>query len=154
MKKATILALFAFISLSIHSQEIKENKDFSITEINKLTIEVSTGHSKGLKPYSNGYYSSSDKFMGNITINSFNIGARYMLSPIFGVRADLGYMNLKNDKKSNSLNYEMQVPTLGVQGVINASRLFNIENSIGRFGLLLHGGLQISQLYSRTADEM
>ena len=154
MKKATILALFAFISLSIHSQEIKENKDFSITEINKLTIEVSTGHSKGLKPYSPGYYSSSDKFMGNITINSFNIGARYMLSPIFGVRADLGYMNLKNDKKSNSLNYQMQVPTLGVQGVINASRLFNIENSIGRFGLLLHGGLQISKLYSRTADEM
>jgi len=154
MKKITILALFTFISLSIHSQEKKEKKDFSITEINKLTIEVSTGRSKGLKPYSTGYYSSSDKFMGNISINSVNIGARYMLSPIFGFRADLGYMNLKNDSKSASLPFDIQIPTLGVQGVINASRLFNIENSIGRFGLLLHGGLQISQLYSRTPDEM
>ncbi|MFZ4107181.1 hypothetical protein [Flavobacterium sp.] len=154
MKKANLLALLSLISLSALSQEKKESKDFSITEFNKLTIEVTTVNAKGIEPFSPGYYSSSYKFIENITYNSINIGARYMLSPTFGLRADFGYLNLTNGKRSKSLDYNMQIPTFGVQGVINVSRLFNVEKTFGRFGLLFHGGLQISQLYSRTPDEV
>jgi OOP family OmpA-OmpF porin len=39
-----------------------------------------------------------------------------------------------------------------IEGVINASRLFNIEKQMGRFGLLLHGGLAVDQMQSKTQN--
>jgi OOP family OmpA-OmpF porin len=146
MKKILITVFLFFISLAVNSQR---NSNYSNVEINKLTIEVSTANSIGINHYTPGYSKNND-----ITLNTFNVGARYMFNPRFGLRADVGYMNLNSKNKADSKDYEVQLPTFGVQGVVNASRLFKIDESIGRFGLLLHAGLQISQLYPKTQDEM
>ncbi len=155
MKKQITLILLTFITFTVNSQvkdSIKESKDFIVNDFNKLTIEFSTGNSKGLKPYTSGYYSSNNHPIPT-SVNSFNLAARYMFSPIFGIKGDLGYLDLKNGN-SDSLPFETQIYTLGVQGVVNASRLFSIDKSIGRFGLLIHGGFQFSQSLSKTQDEV
>lgn len=153
MKKNVFFLFFALTPFFTNAQDAVK-KDTTANEYNKLTIELSTGQSKGLKPFTNGYFSSNDKkVFGSISLNSYNFGARYMFSPIFGLKADVGYLDLKNNKNTISLPFEMKVYTLGIQGVVNASRLFNLENP-GRFGLLLHGGIQISQMNSNTANEV
>ena len=154
MKKNSILSLFAFATFSVQAQE-KTNKDTTSIQPNRFVIEFTTGQSKGLNPYTEGYFSNNnEKAFGSIVLNSINLGFRYMISPTFGVKADIGYLDLKNNKKSISLPFEMQVYTFGVQGVINASKLFNIEKPLGRLGLLLHGGVQISQMNSKTSNEI
>jgi OOP family OmpA-OmpF porin len=149
MKKISILTFFAFFTFSVFSQEKNKSKEITTTNYNKLTFEVSVGNAKGLKPYSKNYYSAGSNPIPT-SVNSINVGARYMLSPIFGFRSDLGYLDLKNNSKSDSSPFEMVVNTFGLQGVINGSRLFNLENSIGKFGLLIHGGVQLSQMTSKT----
>ena len=146
MKKVLFSVFLFLISIAVNSQKNSYNSNI---EINKLTIEVSAANSIGINHYTPGYSKNND-----ITLNTINVGARYMFNPRFGLRADVGYMDVKNKNKSDSKDYEVQLPTFGVQGVVNASRLFKINESIGRFGLLLHAGLQISQLYPRTPDEM
>ncbi|MFZ4106946.1 outer membrane beta-barrel protein [Flavobacterium sp.] len=146
MKKNLFSVFLLFISVTVNSQRYNY---YSNLELNKLTIEISSANSIGINHYTPGYSKNSD-----FELNTVNVGARYMFNPIIGLRADVGYMNLKNKNKSYSKDYEVQLPTFGVQGVVNASRLFNINESIGRFGLLLHAGLQISQIYSKTPDEM
>lgn len=155
MKKITILYLLLISTFSVFSQENKVEKDTTSSEINKLTIEFSAGQAKGLKPYTTGYFSSNNaKLFGDVTVNSYTLGVRYMLSPMFGLRADVGYANLLNNPKTTSLPFQMKVYSLGIQGVVNAYRLFNIEKPVGRFGLLIHGGVQVSQMKSFTANEM
>jgi OOP family OmpA-OmpF porin len=141
MKRITIITLLTFIAFSAYSQEketIDAIKDSADTKFNKLTIEFSAGSSKGLKPYTSGYTANST------SINSINVGARYMLSPLFGFRADIGYANLDIINNTTSDKYKMEISSMGIQGVVNGSRLFDLEKSIGKFGLLLHGGFQYS----------
>ena len=92
-------------------------------------------------------YFGSDpgKFFGGFTINNFNGGARYMFSPKFGLKLDGAYDNLQN-LSDESLDFEMRQIRIGVQGVVNAARLFDIQESLGRFGMLLHGGVQVAQM--------
>ncbi len=154
MKKNTFLAFIAFTSFLVQAQENTVKKNVSPSEFNKLTIEFTLGQSKGVRPYTEGYYSSNNHSFGTIAINSFNLGARYMISPLFGFKADFGHADLKSNSKTTSLPFKMGVYIVGIQGVINASRLFNIEKPIGKFGLLLHGGIQLSRLNSMSPDEM
>jgi OOP family OmpA-OmpF porin len=63
-------------------------------------------------------------------------------------------VNLKNKPGTTSLPFEMKTYSLGVQGVINANRLLGLEKQFGRFGMLLHGGFQVSQMSPNTEDEL
>jgi OOP family OmpA-OmpF porin len=155
MKKITFLSLFLVSGIAGLAQENKVEKDTTSTGINKYTIELSTGQSKGVNPYTDGYFSSADnKVLGTIVINSYNLGVRYMINPVFGVKGDLGYVDLKNNPSTTSIPFEMKVYSFGLQGVINANRLLGLEKSFGRFGMLLHGGFQLSQMTPNTANEM
>ena len=154
MKKINFLAFIAFTSFLVQAQENTVKKNVSPSDFNKLTIEFTLGQSKGVRPYTQGYYFIDNHAFGPISINSFNLGARYMISPLFGFKADFGHADLKSNSKTTSLPFKMGVYTFGIQGVINASRLFNIEKPIGKFGLLLHGGIQLSRLNSMSPDEM
>lgn len=155
MKKITLLSLFLFSGFAGMAQENKAGKDTTSTGINKYTIELTTGQSKGVNPYTDGYFSSADnKVLGTVVINSYNLGIRYMINPVFGVKTDLGYVNLKNNPSTTSIPFEMKVYSLGFQGVINANRLLGLEKPFGRFGMLLHGGFQFAQMTPNTANEM
>ena len=132
---------------------------------NTWTIEASIGQSKGVRPYTPGYFSSNPNAeFGNVKPNSITIGVRYMISPKFGFKFDLASDRFKNstlyDRTSNpegSLPFDVQQYRLGVQGVINATRLFGVEQQFNRFGLLIHGGLSYGRImpkYDRFSDNI
>jgi OOP family OmpA-OmpF porin len=75
-----------------------------------------------------------------------------MLSPKFGFKLSFNYDKFTNQKGSGSLDFETTEIRGNFEGVINAIRLFNIEESAGRFGLLLHGGIQVSRMKSNVYD--
>jgi OOP family OmpA-OmpF porin len=146
MKKVIVIALLVLSTISVQSQENNDKKVTPFLDTNKLIIEFSTGQAKGISPYTSKYY-DSHKF-GTLIFNSINIGARYMMSPKFGTKLDFGFFTLNNNPENISLPFELDVFTVGLQGVVNASRMYDIQKSLGKFNLLLHGGLQMSQLKS------
>lgn len=156
MKKITFLFLTLASMSALNAQENKD-KEVSSNEasdtFNKWTIEATVGQAKGVKPYSKGYFSSDGRtFFGKPQANSFSLGTRYMFSPIFGIKGAFHYEELKNIKDNGSLPFKMQQIGLSVQGVVNASRLFNIQSYLNRFSLLLHGGIKIDQMTSKTPN--
>ncbi len=113
---------------------------------NTWTIEASIGQSKGVRPFTPGYFSSDpDAEFGSVKANNLNIGVRYMMSPKFGFKFDLGSDRFKNNSSTSS-TFDVQQYRLGVQGVINATRLFGVEQQFNRFGLLLHGGFVFARI--------
>lgn len=147
MRKITFLAFLAFSTASLQAQENKFKKEINHSDLNKLTIEINSGQAKGITPYTQGYYIHH----GNNTFvtNSYNFAGRYMLSPIFGVKLDFGFFKLNNNPEGPSLPFELNAFTVGLQGVVNTSKLFKIEKEMGRFDILLHSGIQISKLQSQ-----
>jgi OOP family OmpA-OmpF porin len=151
MKKNLLLLSIFLLGCIVTKAQVVETSNLEVKSINKWSIEVNAGQSKGVKPYSEGYYSGNpNKFLGRFQVNTFGIGARYMISPKFGIKFDLAYDKLDNENGSGSLPFQMLQYRTGFQGVINAIRLFGIEEASGRFGLLLHGGIQISRMTSKT----
>jgi OOP family OmpA-OmpF porin len=153
MKKSLQLFSILFLSFFAANSQVIDTTSSLTDSFNKWSIELSVGQSKGIKPYADGYYASNpNKFLGRLQANSFGIAGRYMLSPKFGFKVDFAYDKLNNDKDTESLPFEMQQFRLGIQGVVNATRLFGIEEASGRFGLLFHGGLQFSRMTSKTEN--
>jgi len=153
MKKIFLVAtLINYVFL--FSQKNLKLQDSSITNYNKWTVEISAGQLKGISPYADGYYSSNPgNFFGSIDVNSFSIGGRYSFSTKFGIKVGVHYEQIKELSK-RSLPFKMQQIGLSVQGVTNLNRLFNIENELNRFGILLHGGLKIDQMKSKTPNTL
>ncbi len=153
MKKITLVSLLLLVagSLTVTAQDKTVKKDSISSQYNKWTIEATVGQAKGVKPYMTGYYSSdSHTFIGKPQANSFSLGARYMIGPKFGFKFDLDYEDLKPVKDNRSLPFEMQITGFSMQGVINLSRLFGVEDNLKRFGILAHGGIKIDRMTSKT----
>lgn len=145
MKKNLLIALT--ITLPILGFSQSENSEIKTDEYNKWSIELNAGQSKGIKPYAENYFASHpEKFFGGVMLNHYSLGVRYMFSPTFGLKLDGGLDRLENFKNNGSLDFELQNLRFGVQGVVNAARLFNIQEKLGRFGMLFHGGVQVAQM--------
>ncbi len=140
MRNNLFIFLFSLTTMFSFGQ-INPSTEHFRDSINKWTIEAYVGQSKGIRPYSPGYFTSNpDKYAGDLRINHFNAGVRYMISPKFGFKLDLGFDKMSNNKKTLSLPFEVQTYTVGIQGVINVARLLNLEDYLGRFGILVHAG--------------
>jgi len=149
MRKSLLLLSFALLPFIGSAQD--DSKDANDVVVNKLeynkwTLEFTAGQAKGTKPFTQGYYSSNPgTYFGSFTFNSFSLGTRYMFSPKFGLKADLSYDLFENNKKTLSKPFKLEQYRLGIQGVVNASRLFNIQDALGRLSLLIHAGVEIAQ---------
>lgn len=145
MKKLVLLISFSVFTLTQSFAQDSIQSTVS-DEYNKWSFELNVGQSKGIKPYAEGFFGSDpDKVLGAVTLNHYSLGARYMFSPKFGIKADVALDRLEN-LSAESLDFEMQQIRFGLQGVINAARLLDVQEAMGRFGLLFHGGLQVSQM--------
>lgn len=114
---------------------------------NRWSLEFDLGQSKGGKPYADGYYMSEpDKVLGGFQLNHYGFGARYMLSPKFGLKTHLAYDDIKKLPGSKSKDFKLQHLQITFEGVVNAVRLFDIQDEAKRFGLLFHFGIQASQM--------
>lgn len=155
MRKITFIIVALFIANNSFSQESETKKEESVdnSTYNRWTIEASVGQAKGTRPYQKDYFSSKpNSFFGGIQPNSYALGIRYMFSPIFGVRGRFGYDDLKNQSGSGSKEFRLQQLSFRPEGVINLNKLFKIEDFMGRFNLLVHAGLDVSQVTSKTPN--
>ena len=136
------------------SKEIsKEANDVSIESdtYNKFVIELGAGMTKGINPYTTGYYSGNpNKNFGTFDFNSYSLGFRYMFTPGLGAKINGSYDRLKNTNNSGSLPFDTELLRFDVQGVVNGARLLNIQEDLGRFNFLFHGGLAYSRLTSKA----
>ncbi len=155
MKRQVLLLSFLALAATnaTAQEEIKKDsliapkvQESSLETYNRWTVEINAGQSKGIKPYSDGYYYSNPNKHFTFDLNHYDIGVRYMVSPTFGVKLDVAYDNLQNQNGSESLPFEMQHIRVGLQGVVNAVRLLNFQDEAGRFGMLFHGGFQAAQM--------
>jgi OOP family OmpA-OmpF porin len=152
MKKLLLLSLFitnAAISLAQTSENSEKIETESVdnSTFNKWFVELNTGYSKGLNPYTSGYHTSiEDKKLGGLKFNSFNVGIRYMLTPKFGIKTGVSYDKFNNFKSSSSKDFETEQFRFDLQGVINGAQLFDLQDKLGRFNFLIHGGLNYSRL--------
>jgi OOP family OmpA-OmpF porin len=151
MKHRIILLSLALLTVNFgysQKEDIKESKDTGERkDYNKWTIELVAGQSKGIRPFTDGYYSSntSSNFLAALKMNTFSLGIRYMFSAKFGLKADLSSDKFSNSKITNSKDFELQQYRFGIQGVVNASRLLNIQQELGRLNILIHAGLQAAR---------
>ncbi len=145
MKKLILLISFSVFTLT--QALAQDSIQSTVTdEYNKWSFEINLGQSKGIKPYAENFFGSDPgKVLGGITLNHYSGGVRYMFSPKFGLKADVAFDRLEN-LSNESLDFEMQQIRFGLQGVVNGARLFDIQEAMGRFGLLFHGGLQVAQM--------
>jgi len=123
------------------------DKELTGETFNRWSIEAEFGQSKGSKPYTDGYYGNNPgKALGGIAVNHVGLGARYMFSPKFGLKANINVDNLQEQNGSGSLPFQMQHHQFSAEGVVNLARLFDLQNKAGRFGLLFHLGGQVSRM--------
>ena len=141
------LSFSTFYAQEAPKEDLKEVKDTGeIKDYNKWTIEVTAGQSKGTRPFTDGYFSSRpDSFFGTVNVNTFSVGVRYMFSSRFGLKFDVSSDKFSNNDRTESLDFSLQQYRYGIQGVVNASRLFNIQKELGRLSLLIHAGVQVSR---------
>jgi len=141
--KKLITTIFICSSFLITAQDASVYTD----EYNKWSLELNTGQGKGIKPYAEGYFGSNpNKVFGDMMLNHYGLGVRYMFSPKFGIMLDGGYTNVRNFGSTESLPLELDNIRIGFQGVINATRLLNLQEKLGRFGMLFHGGIQVAHM--------
>jgi OOP family OmpA-OmpF porin len=153
MKHRLLVVLVAVLTVSFSyaqdapKDDSKEGNDTGEKkDYNKWTVEVTAGRSLGTQPYSPGYYSfNPNSFFTDVEINSFSVGVRYMLSPQFGFKVDLSSDKFTNTTENKSLDFHLQQYRLGIQGVVNAARLFNLQRELGRFNMLIHSGFQVAR---------
>ncbi|MFM2214550.1 MAG: hypothetical protein RL427_1813 [Bacteroidota bacterium] len=160
--KNQLLVLITLLSTSVYVEAQKKNDDNTADKeliaakpdsenvgdsFNRWSVEFDLGQSKGGKPYADGYYMSDpDKVLGGFQLNHYGFGARYMISPKFGIKSHFSYDDIKKLPGSESLDFKLQHLQLTFEGVVNAVRLFDIQDEAKRFGLLVHFGMQVSQM--------
>lgn len=151
-KNLLLISLLSFAPIFSQTDETKDEESQS-SGYNRWTVELNAGQSKGTRPFTEGYSSSeAGRIFGTIRLNSFSLGARYMLSPTFGIKGDFAFDDLKN--ASTSLKFNTQQYRFDLQGVINGSRLLGIEESLRRFGVMFHGGFAIAMVTPKSENKL
>jgi OmpA-OmpF porin, OOP family len=138
-----------FLSFLIFSYTVVAQNKTTAKEVdyNRWSVEVSAGQNKPERPYAAGYFSSDpNKYFNFSGVKHVDFGVRYMFNPYFGAKLDFGYDIIKNLSGTASLPFDTKQYRVGLQGVVNAGRVLKFETFTNRMGLLLHGGLQVSQL--------
>lgn len=153
MKKITLLLLALTSSSYLFSQEDAKEEAVDSQTYNRWTLEATAGQGKGIRPYQKDYFSSkANGFFGGLQANSYSLAARYMVSPVFGIRGRFGYDDLQNQNNTGSKEFRLIMLSFRPEGVVNLNRLFKVEKELGRFGMLFHLGLDVSQVTSKTPN--
>ncbi len=127
-----VIGLFVFTATHAHNQGNSyrnQNSDF-----NQWYIEGSVGFNRPYNYFSQGYHTATpDFFMGEL-------GVRYMINELFGMKASIMYDRFT--EHDNSLgNFATNQYGLGVQGVANIGRILKFEEWTNTFNLLAKFGM-------------
>jgi len=141
MKKVTfLLAMSLGIITSTFAQEDTYSTDQTEQDYNKWSIEFSGGFNKPVRPVSGGYFTQTP------SLYTVDLGARYMLTDLVGLKLDGSYNSFKEDE--GSLPFDSSLYRFSLQGVVNAGTLLGLRNWSDTFNVLVHGGMGVSVLRS------
>lgn len=177
MKNNKFFILFALVCGVSFSQNSTNNLDLSklsvvstegssekISNFDKWSIEVGTGASVGVLPFTAGYGLSdknNDKksnlinrlnFINDFSFNSFSAGATYNFSKFVSLKADLSFDHFIKGTEDTKNPFETVQYRIGFHGQVNVSRLTNLKKDGSMFNVLAHGGLQFARLIPIAAD--
>ncbi len=148
MKNNTLILLLFFVSGFANSQIENDSTTTTAATFNnyRWRFEIGTGESRGLRPFSEGYFSSnSQKTLGVIDLNSVTIGATYNYSELLGFKLDFAFDRFK-DKDHKSLPFEVAQFRMTLQGVFNLNSLLKYQKESARLNFLFHAGFSLSTL--------
>jgi len=111
-------------------------------QYNKWSVELNGGVNKPTRAITPGYSTA--------TLNPFHadLGVRYMFSPKFGVKLDVGYDQFT--ERDDTPEFESRSVRASLQGVVNIGRALNFETWTNTIGILAHGGFGVSQISTET----
>src|SRR5690554_5736281 len=138
MKKFFIMLGVSISFLTVNAQE-EEGSTMKSFDYNRWSIELNAGFTKPTEPFTLGAYTE------RIAPLHVDLGARYMLSPQFGLKIDAGYDNFENAEGSQ-LEFESKFYRFSLQGVANLRNIFGFDQWTSAVGLLAHAGLGYSML--------
>ena len=145
MRNHLSLLLLILVASTSFSQEIIDTASTKKTKINRWSLDFSFGSSRGIRPYNDGYYSTvNDKFLGELSLNSVTIGARYYLNKYVTFKSDLAFDRFipGSDK---SFDFDVAQFRWSIQTMLNINMLFGLDE-FSRFKLQPHLGLNIASL--------
>jgi OOP family OmpA-OmpF porin len=145
MKKKLLLVSFLIVSFATSAQDMttaSAKPSIDKPDYNRWSIELNGGINKPMRTMTASYATA--------TLNPFHadLGVRYMIDPKFGFKLDFGYD--KFQERDNTAPFESTYLRTSLQGIINMGRALNFENWTNTFGLLVHGGVGVSQLTSKN----
>lgn len=138
MKKVFLLFGVSISFFAVHAQEDEETKTRNL-DYNRWSIELNAGFTKPTEPFTVGTYTE------RIAPLHVDLGARYMLSPQFGLKLDAGYDNFEHAEESQ-LEFESKFYRFSLQGVANLRNIFGFDQWTNTVGLLAHAGLGYAML--------
>ena len=153
MNKIVILTVLFFSMFNVSAQDRVLD---TVTGKNKLvyntwSIEANVGKNKAIRPFTTGYATSGDNKFLNITgINHFDFGVRKMLNRYFGFKFDFAVDLVESQEGvTDSKPFQSVQNRIALQGYANIGRILKFESFTKTFGLLAHGGVQISKFTAK-----
>jgi len=126
------LPLLSILLLSMATASAQENEEAKNVDFNRWSIDINGGVNNPTTPFADGYSAG--------TLNPFHVdlGGRYMFSPKFGLKLDVGYDQFK--ESSGSIKFDTKNYRADLQAVVNVGRMLNFETWTNTLNLQLHGG--------------
>lgn len=134
MKKIITLSVVFCGLIGFSQTESEEVK----SEYNKWSVDLGAGVTKPVRPMTSGAYTNTP------SLYQADLGIRYMVNDKFGFNADFGYNSFSNDK--NSREFDSRYYRVTLEGVVNAGHIVGLHKLHDRLGLLVHGGMGVSNL--------
>ena len=141
--KKLVLPIFILLTCFVHAQ----NDNF-----NKFSLETSFGLSYPIAPTN-----FAGPIFDGVGISDFagpkhfDIGARYMVSELYGFKLSYAYDRFQYDGSSLASSFYR----MSLEAVFNVSELFNVRfNRRGTFQIQLHGGLGGTFATSKTSTSL
>ncbi len=145
MKKFLSLILLFSLANNTYSQESIDSASIKKPKINRWSLDLSFGSSRGIRPYNEGYFSAdNEKFLGELNLNSFNIGARYYLNKYVTFKSDLTFDRF-TPASNKSLDFDVAQFRWSIQTMFNINMLFGLDE-FSKFKLQPHIGLNMASL--------
>ena len=133
-----LIVVFVSFLTNVNAQE-EEEPTMKSFDYNRWSLELNAGFTKPTEPFTVGAYTE------RLAPLHVDFGARYMLSPKFGLKLDVGYDSFENAEGSQ-LEFESKFYRVSLQGVANLRSIFEFDHWTSSIGLLAHAGLGYSML--------
>ncbi|RAR47251.1 OmpA family protein [Flavobacterium lacus] len=111
---------------------------------NRWSVNLNGGANIGIRPFTDGYFATTQNYLDNPQLNHFDFNVRKMFNTKFGLLWDFGFDNFSAN--NGSPDFSNNLFRTSIQGVLNMHRVMNWEEFTETFGLQFHLGAGLSFL--------